>query len=112
MKDAYYAVFDILFEYWKTNKLDDLGDMLSDLSPYTFKSDEYVSADSAEYADWKDAWAQIVGEDKEGTPPQVYSVACTILDYYANELCYDLGESRRILREGFDLQSDQVAMAI
>ncbi|MDR1014776.1 MAG: hypothetical protein LBL86_07350 [Coriobacteriales bacterium] len=105
-------MFDTLFEYWEANRLDDLGDMLSDLSPYTFKSDEYVSADPAEYADWKDAWAQIVGTDKDATPSQVFAVACTLLDYYADNLSYDLGESWSVLQKGLGIQPDEVAMAV
>jgi hypothetical protein len=85
--------------------------MLSDLSPYTFRSDDYVSADPAEYADWRDAWTQIVGTDREATPLQVFTVASTLLDYYENELGYNLGESRRVLQEKLGLQSDKIAMA-
>jgi hypothetical protein len=112
MKSAYYAMFDILFEYWKANKLEGLGDMLSDLSPYTFQADDYVSADPAEYADWKDAWTRIVGIEEEGTPLQVFTVACTFLDYYANELNYNLGESRHALQKGLNLKSDEIDMAM
>jgi hypothetical protein len=102
VKDAYFHVFDILFEYWKTSRLDNLGDMLSDMSPYTFKS-EYVSADPAEYADWKDAWARLVGEGKDATADQVFAVANVLLDYYAAELGYSLGESRQVLQEALGL---------
>jgi hypothetical protein len=112
MKEAYYEAFDILDAYWDQARLDGLGDMLSDLSPYTFKSDDYVSADPAEYADWQDAWARIVGTNKEATPPQIFAVACTLLDYYADELGYDLGESRRVLQEGLGLQPEETALAV
>jgi hypothetical protein len=112
MKEAYYEVFDILDAYWDQVKLDGLGDMLSDLSPYTFKSGDYVSADPAGYADWKDAWARIVGIGEDATPLQVFTIAGTLLDYYTNELGYNLGESRYILQKGLGLRPDQIAMAV
>jgi hypothetical protein len=100
MKEAYYEVLNILAAYRNQVKLDDLGDMLSDLSPYTFKSDDCVSADPAEYADWKEAWARIVGTDRGATPLQIFTAACMLLDYYENELGYNLGESRRVFKKG------------
>jgi hypothetical protein len=112
MKAAYYEVFDILDTYWDQVKLDGLGDMLSDLSPYTFKSDDCVSADSAEYADWKDAWTRVVGAGEEATPFQVFTVACTLLDYYTDELGYNLGESRSVLQKELGLQPDKIVMAV
>jgi hypothetical protein len=111
MKEAYYRIYDILDEYWDQVRLDDLGNMLSDLSPYTFKS-EYVSADPAGYADWKAAWERIVGADRDADPGQVYIVACTILDYYTNELGYNLGESRDILRDALGLKLNGIAMVV
>jgi len=112
MKEAYYEVFRILDEYWEKTKIDDLGDMLSDMSPYTFKSDVNVSADPAEYEDWKDAWVQIVGEDNEATPKQIFSVALTLLDYYSNDVGYDLGEPQNVLQRELGVYPEQINIAV
>ena len=110
--EAYYFVFDIIFDYWKTNKLIELGDMLSEMSPYTFVADEKISADPAVFSNWQIDWEKTVGTDKEATSEQVYSVAKTILDYYSNEVKYDIGNSRSVLQQGLGLASDQFRKAV
>jgi len=112
MKEAYCEVFEILNAYWEQSRVDDLGSMLSDMSPQTFISDASVSADPAVYADWREAWANEAGIDKEATPEQINSVANTLLDYYIDEVGYDIGDSRRMLKQGLGLQTNQFLKAV
>jgi hypothetical protein len=62
-------------------------------------SSRFDSADPAVYDDWTESWDRIVGKDKEGTPEQVFMVAKTILDYYAKEAEYELGDAESYLKE-------------
>jgi hypothetical protein len=112
IKDAYYAVFDILNNYWEDMKVDDLGNMLSDMSPYTFVSDDDVSADPAIYEQWEDLWNNIVGYGQAATNSQVLAVANAMLGYYANSLGYDLGGARKVLAAVFDVLPEDIAIAI
>ena len=107
-RETYFKVFNILNTYWESNKIDELGRMLSDMSPYTFVSDEYVSADPAVYEDWGSAWERTVMQKDSATPMQVFEVAKTILDYYQHELGYDLGGSEDYLRDQLGLKKSKL----
>jgi hypothetical protein len=85
--------------------------MLSDMSPYTFVSNEYVSADPAVYEDWSSAWDRVVGGQNNATPTQVFAVAKTILDYYRHEVGYNLGESESYLRSYLGLEKSKPKQA-
>jgi hypothetical protein len=111
-KEAYYEVFRILDEYWSESKLDDLGCMLSEMSPYTFSPDEYVSADPAVYDEWNTAWRVSVGTDRDASSEQVYQLAKDLMKYYSQELKYDLGNASNYLAEelGIDFGKKKVAL--
>jgi hypothetical protein len=112
MKEAYYAVFDVLNSYWKNAKIDDLGNMLSDMSPYTFVSDDDVSADPAVYEQWGILWNNVVGYERAATNSQVLAVANALLGYYANDLGYNLGGARKALTSAFDVIPEDIAIAM
>ncbi|MDR0854235.1 MAG: hypothetical protein LBN34_07690 [Clostridiales Family XIII bacterium] len=107
ISDAYLQVFWILDEYYEQTKLDRLGSMLCDLDPKswpTSKEKPVASGDPSMYSYvWTNAWNEIVGEDKNATPEQVFAVAKVILDYYQDEVKYDLGDSEAFLREALGI---------
>jgi hypothetical protein len=102
---AYLAIEKILNEYYEITKpeYDNLGSMLSDINTHIWmpnEGEEIVSGDPAVFAqEWTEAWDRIVGKDKDGTPEQVFEVAKVILDYYTNEVEFDLGGAECFLKE-------------
>jgi hypothetical protein len=105
MVEAYKNTVDILMEYYlKTDRYyDQLGAMIDDMEYKSWKpleNEPLVSGDPGIFLDdLTNAWNTIVGKDKEGTPEQVFMVAKTILDYYTNEVEYELGDAESYLKE-------------
>ncbi|MDR3363643.1 MAG: hypothetical protein LBS91_01650 [Clostridiales Family XIII bacterium] len=105
--NAYLQVEEWLNEYYDIDKPYDLGSMLSDMCTRIWKpkkEGDIISGDPAIFASaWTKAWDCIVGNGSEGTSEQVFKVAKTLLDYYTNEVKYDLGDAENYLREKLSL---------
>jgi hypothetical protein len=106
---AYLKVEKILNEYYEITKpnYDQLGSMLGDLDTTVWipnEGEEIISGDPGIFSDdWTNAWNQIVGKDKDGTPEQIFLVAKVLLDYYSIEVEYDLGDAEGFLKEQLGL---------
>ena len=102
--DAYKKIERVLGEYYfATNKeYDNLGSMLGDLCTSIWIPPEgtpLMSGDPAVFSEmWMEAWDKIVGEESDGTPEQVFLAAKELLDYYKNEVLYDLGDAENYLK--------------
>jgi hypothetical protein len=94
---AYLKVFDILDQYWDKNKNEDLGNMLSDMNPNPLYETAYLTADPAVFAEWNVQWGKIVGASNDASNEQIYHVAEPLLDYYTNQLGYDIGDASSYL---------------
>jgi hypothetical protein len=103
--DAYLTVEKILAEYYFATepKLDDLGSMLGDMDTSVWVpgvGEEIISGDPAVFAgQWTRAWNTVVGEEKDGAKEEIFRVAKVLIDYYTNEVEYDLGDAESYLRE-------------
>jgi hypothetical protein len=86
--------------------------MLSDMSPYTFKADDNVSADPAAYEQWETLWNDIVGSEHAADNAKVLAVASAMLGYYANDLGYSLGGARSVLASAFNVMPEDIALAM
>jgi hypothetical protein len=107
--DAYLQVYRILEEYYfYTDKYyDNLGSMLGDMDTTVWvpaEGEAIVSGDPATFAeDWTNAWNRIVGKGNNGTARQVFWVAKELLDYYTQQVDYDLGNVEIYLKEQLGL---------
>jgi hypothetical protein len=103
-RDAYLFVQGKVLEYHEASKNPYVALVAADMDPMYYKDQEGVerltSFDPAAYVDWQEAWNEIVGSGKDGTGQQVAKVAAVLLDYYANEVGYDLGDAREFLKDG------------
>jgi hypothetical protein len=116
--EAYIKFEDILSEYYFTTnpKLGNLGAMMGEVSTKIHKpqsGEPIVSGDPAVFGeDWTRAWNRIVGEGRDGTNEQVFQVAEVLLDYYVNEVHYDLGDAGNYLRKKLELSEKPQQIAV
>ncbi|MDR1014117.1 MAG: hypothetical protein LBL86_03955 [Coriobacteriales bacterium] len=107
--DAYLQVYKVLEEYYFSTDeyYDNLGAMLGDMDTTVWvpaEGEALVSGDPAVFAeDWTNAWKRIVGEGGNGTERQVFWVAKNLLDYYTQQVDYDLGDAETYLKERLGL---------
>ena len=108
--DAYKTVENAMREYYyATNEYyDNLGSMLGDLDSGIWIPPEgtpLMSGDPAIFRRmWTNAWNKIVGEGMDGVPEQVFLVAKVLLDYYQNEVLYDLGDAENYLKSALNIR--------
>jgi hypothetical protein len=77
------------------------------------KGEPIVSGDPSVFKnDWTEAWNRVVGENKNGTNEQVFRVAEALIDYYENEVHYDLGDVETYLQEKLGLSEKPRHVAI
>jgi hypothetical protein len=103
--NAYRLVEKILTKYYDEGAPDDVGAFLGDMSSEIWEQtdeNKINSGDPAFFEDWTDAWDKIVGKDKEATSQQIFEVAKVLLDYYANDVEYDLGDAEGYLKKGLE----------
>jgi hypothetical protein len=106
---AYLKTFEMLNDYWKTTKNLDLGSVLSGMNPDPLYDTPYLSADPAAFSDWSTAWNKIVGVGEEGTDQQVFDVTMSFLDYYVEDVGYQLGDVESYLKAGLGLAKNEFA---
>jgi hypothetical protein len=116
--EAYFKFEDILSEYYFMTepRLGNLGAMMGEISTNIHRpqnGEPIVSGDSSVFEeDWTGAWNRIVGEGNKGTREQVFLVAKTLMDYYVNEVHYNLGDAESYLREKLGLPSELGQLAV
>jgi hypothetical protein len=109
--DAYLTIEKILSEYYEITKpnYDNLGAMLGDMDTTVWipkEGEEIISGDPAVFGgEWTEAWNRIVGKDENGTNEQIFRVAKALLDYYSNDVAYDLGDAEGFLKEQLGARS-------
>jgi hypothetical protein len=108
-KNGFYFVYNVLETYYQEHKEEDndLGNMLSDWDPEIWvplENEDFTTADPAVKQDWIETWNGVVGENKQGSSEQVFMIAKKILDYYTNDVEYDLGDAVGYLKEQLNLQ--------
>jgi len=96
------------YYYATKKKYDNLGSMLADLDTSVWVPPEgtpLISGDPAIFKiKWTKAWDRIIGEESDGTPEQVFLVAKTLLDYYTNEVEFDLGYAEDYLKSALGIE--------
>jgi hypothetical protein len=90
--------------------------LLTDMTPWPYKREDgeevFSSADPALFkGDWTNAWNKFVGYDKDGTSRQIRKVANVIIEYYTNQVGYDLGDAYSAVSEGLGIKTFRTASA-